>query len=130
MSCVPDVVFKWLVESYDSSFRVEVDPLTAQPTDKLDKAVIKWCESLGVTGLTTVGDFVNSSQKESLYNGIQRGIDAANVKALSNPSKVQKFAVLPAEFSIGGGELGPTLKLKRFFVASKYANLINKMYEE
>ena len=111
------------------SFRVVVDPKTAQPTDKLDRTVVSWCESLGVPGLSTVGDFLTHPKRELLQAGIQRGIDAANEVALNNPSKVQKFAVLPAEFSNSGGELGPTLKLKRFFVASKYADVIDRMYQ-
>lgn len=110
------------------TLRVEIDPKTAQPTDKLDKTVVDWCEALGVPGLSTVGDFLTHPQKGLLDEGIQWGINAANEMALSNPSKVQKFAVLPAEFSNGGGELGPTLKLKRFFVASKYAEVIDRMY--
>ena len=112
-----------------SCFRVEIDPKTAQPTDKLDKTVVNWCQTLGVPGLSTVGDFLTNPQRGALYEGIQRGINAANEMALSNPSKVQKFAVLPAEFSNSGEELGPTLKLKRFFVASKYADVIDTMYQ-
>ena len=61
-------------------------------------------------------------------SAIQEGIDRANAKSLSNPSKVQKFTVLPHEFSVATGELGPTLKLKRFFVDEKYEELINRMY--
>ena len=61
---------------------------------------------------------------------IQEGIDRANAKALSNPSKVQKFTVLPQEFSVATGELGPTLKLKRFFVAERYGQLIDRMYSQ
>ena len=49
---------------------------------------------------------------------------------MSNPSKVQKFVVLPEEFSISGGELGPTLKTKRFFIYEKYEKLIEGMYEQ
>ena len=94
----------------------------------MDKTVVNWCEALGVPNVATVGDFLNHPQRGMLHEGIQRGIDAANEVALSNPSKVQKFAVLPAEFSNNGGELGPTLKLKRFFVASKYADVIDGMY--
>ena len=82
-----------------------------------------------MSGLSTVGDFLTHPKRELLQAGIQRGIDAANAVALNNPSKVQKFAVLPAEFSNSGGELGPTLKLKRFFVASKYADVIDRMYQ-
>ena len=43
---------------------------------------------------------------------------------------MQKFTVLPNEFSVPSGELGPTLKLKRFFVAKKYEDLVNKMYPQ
>jgi long-chain-fatty-acid--CoA ligase ACSBG len=59
---------------------------------------------------------------------LQQGIDRANEKAIANPQKVQKFAVLPKEFSMAGGELGPTLKLKRFFAVEKYAETIEAMY--
>ena len=66
---------------------------------------------------------------QTLMSAIQGGIDRANAKALSNPSKVQKFTVLPGEFSVATGELGPTLKLKRFFVAEKYEEIISRMYK-
>ena len=33
------------------------------------------------------------------------------------------------EFSVDGGELGPSLKLKRFFVAEKYKDDIDQMYQ-
>ena len=76
-----------------------------------------------------MADFLNCKKKQLLLDGIQSGIDRANLKAVSNPAKVQKFAVLPAEFSVVGGDLGPTLKLKRFFVTEKYKDVIDGMYE-
>ena len=60
---------------------------------------------------------------------IQDGIIRANKHATANPCKVQKFTVLPEELSVQGGELGPTLKLKRHFIMNKYQNLINEIYE-
>lgn len=42
---------------------------------------------------------------------------------------VRKFIVLPKEFSIPGGELGPTLKLKRYLVAEMYQKEIDEMYK-
>jgi long-chain-fatty-acid--CoA ligase ACSBG len=41
---------------------------------------------------------------------------------------VQKWTILPTDFSIPGGELGPTLKLKRPQVVEKYGSVIEDFY--
>jgi long-subunit acyl-CoA synthetase (AMP-forming) len=61
---------------------------------------------------------------------IFQGMKRANAKAVSNAAKVQKFAVLPKDFSLAGGELGPTLKLKRSVVVQKYQSIIEDLYNE
>ena len=53
---------------------------------------------------------------------IQQGIDVANDKAISKAQRVQRFIILDADFSVDGGELTPTLKMKR--------NIINQKYEK
>lgn len=60
---------------------------------------------------------------------IKQGIDEANTKAISNAQRVQRFTVLTNEFSVDGGELTPTLKLKRKIINQKYEPQIEKMYE-
>lgn len=57
-------------------------------------------------------------------------LTAANEKAPSHASKVQKFSLLPLDFSLTGGELGPTFKLRRPVVAKMYSAIIEAMYSE
>ena len=43
--------------------------------------------------------------------------------------QVKKFAILDHDLSQEGGELTPTLKVKRAVVADKYADEIEKLYD-
>ncbi len=61
---------------------------------------------------------------------IDDGFKAVNKKAVSNASVVQKWRILPVDVSMNGGELTPTLKLKRNVINDKYAALIESMYDE
>ncbi|MBI3625490.1 MAG: long-chain fatty acid--CoA ligase [Candidatus Rokubacteria bacterium] len=47
---------------------------------------------------------------------------------LQSYAKIKKFAVLPADFTQDGGELTPTLKVKRKVVLEKYRNLLETLY--
>jgi long-chain acyl-CoA synthetase len=48
--------------------------------------------------------------------------------SLHDYERVRKVALLPEEFSIDGGELTPTLKVKRRIVDEKYHGLIEELY--
>ena len=50
------------------------------------------------------------------------------MQAVSNAARVQRCELLPRDFSILGGELGPTMKLRRSVVARLYAALIDGLY--
>ena len=65
----------------------------------------------------------------SILDLIQRQIDAQCAE-LSQYERVKKVALLEKELSIEGGEMTPTLKVKRRVVDEKYRDLINGLYEE
>ena len=50
------------------TLRVEVDPVTLAPSDRLDEGLLEWADGLGVHGLKTVADFLESSQNEVRLN--------------------------------------------------------------
>jgi long-subunit acyl-CoA synthetase (AMP-forming) len=59
---------------------------------------------------------------------LEREINVVNQR-LARVQGVKKFAVLTNELSIEGGELTPTMKLKRKVVSEKYAAVIEEMYD-
>ena len=70
-------------------------------------------------------DAMNDNKVKTIIKGI---IDNINKKAISKAQIVKKWMILPQDFSLDGGELTPTLKLKRKYVVQKYAKEIEKMY--
>jgi len=62
-----------------------------------------------------------------VYQIIEKDI-ATLQRNLANYERIRKFVILDKPFSIEGGELTPTLKVKRKLVEERYADLINGMY--
>lgn len=60
---------------------------------------------------------------------VQSAIDRANA-AFAQYERIKKFAIVPTEFSVDGGELTPTLKVKRREVEEKYASLLQRLYQQ
>ncbi|MBP6072576.1 MAG: long-chain fatty acid--CoA ligase [Flavobacterium sp.] len=58
---------------------------------------------------------------------IQEEVDTLNVK-FGNWEKIKRFELTPNIWSIDGGELTPTLKLKRKVILEKYQLLYDKIY--
>ncbi|HZI19620.1 MAG TPA: long-chain fatty acid--CoA ligase [Pyrinomonadaceae bacterium] len=60
---------------------------------------------------------------------IQRQVDA-HTSELARYERVKRVALIERELSIEGGELTPTLKVKRRVVDEKYSDVIDRIYAE
>jgi long-chain acyl-CoA synthetase len=67
--------------------------------------------------------------KEEILKLYQSRIDEVN-KKLAKYETIKKFVLVPVEFTIDGGELTPTLKLKRRVIYEKYKDKIECLYDE
>lgn len=103
-----------------------LDPVTGTPSDHLAQEAVDWCRALGCNYIK-ISEILHD-KPEPVYAAIQKGIDRANQQALSNAQKIQKFTILPRDFSTIADEIGPTLKLKRPVIYQKYADEINGLY--
>ena len=66
-------------------------------------------------------------QMDAVKTIIQEEIDKYN-KNFGNWEQIKKPKLIPSEFTIAGGELTPTLKLKRKVILAKYAQEIEEIY--
>ncbi|KAJ7421600.1 Long-chain-fatty-acid--CoA ligase ACSBG2 [Willisornis vidua] len=108
------------------TLKCNVDAETGEPEDDLTPEALEYCQKLG-SKATKVSEVISSKDKD-IYAAIQKGITAVNEGATSNAQKVQKWILLEKDFSIFGGELGPTMKLRRQVVAQKYKAQIAELY--
>ena len=58
---------------------------------------------------------------------VGRTVEEKNTQ-LQSYAKIKRFTVLPTDFSLDGGELTPTLKVKRKVVSQKYKDAIEELY--
>jgi long-chain acyl-CoA synthetase len=65
---------------------------------------------------------------EALQVELQAGVDEVN-SHFGQVEHIRRFAVLPEEFSIEGGELTPTMKIKRRVINDKYAAQLEALYD-
>ena len=67
------------------------------------------------------------TQNKDIRDSIETHVEKINQK-FARVEQVKKIAILPQDLSQEGGELTPTMKVKRNIVADKYADEINALY--
>jgi long-chain acyl-CoA synthetase len=81
-----------------------------------------WAKSREVS-MSDMEAFLKHAETRKLFKD---EIDSASA-GLADFERIKRFSLVEQPFSIEGGELTPTLKVKRRFVAEKYAALIEQM---
>jgi long-chain acyl-CoA synthetase len=80
----------------------------------------------GQNGLGSLS-FESLAEEPRVKDLYQKAIDEWNA-GKSHEQQIVKFAILPADLSIEGGELTPTLKVKRRIIDQKYKAIIDSLY--
>ena len=83
-----------------------------------------WLERAGKSGDTPLADLVDDPD---LRREVSAAVDDANL-AVSRAEQIREFRILPVDFSEAGGEMTPTMKVKRKVVAERYAADIASIY--
>ncbi len=82
-----------------------------------------WSQEKGIAYTTDEA----MSKNPEVIAAIEKDIKEFN-KGFGNWEQVKTFKLMPAGWSIEGGELTPTLKLKRKAIMSKYEKMVNEIY--
>jgi long-chain acyl-CoA synthetase len=88
------------------------------------EALPAWLERKGKPAGTTVAELVDDPDLRSEINA---AVADANL-AVSRAEQIREFRILSVDFSESGGEMTPTMKVKRAVVAERYAADIASIY--
>lgn len=99
------------------TFKVDIDPATGIPSHNLMADTAAFFKSeLGIDIKTS--DEACTDPKVKAY--ITKCMETTNGKSVSRAAHMRKIMFIADDFSVPGGELTPTLKLKRPVATKKY----------
>jgi long-chain acyl-CoA synthetase len=90
-----------------------------------EEALPAWAEANEKVGVS-LEDLIDDPD---LNSAVQWAIDDANL-AVSRPESIREFRILPEDLTIEGGQLTPTLKVKRSVVLEEYADTLDDIYHQ
>ncbi len=83
----------------------------------------EWCKQHSIAAGSNE-EMIRDAKVLAFYKEI---VESYN-KNFSHTEQIKKFELLPAEWTIDGGEMTPKLSLKRKVVTEKFSNLIERIY--
>ncbi|MBI4184517.1 MAG: long-chain fatty acid--CoA ligase [Proteobacteria bacterium] len=84
--------------------------------------VAAWAESRNLPP-----DLALLAEERDFHAVLSRAVERANAR-LATVERVRHFAVAPAPFSIGNGQMTPTLKVRRHVVRAAYETYLERLY--
>ncbi len=104
--------------------QVEMNEMDGSASNKLTGEALATSKKIG-SKATTTEEAMNDAAWKKYFDD---GMAAANENAISRAQRIAKWVLLGSDFSEPGGELTPTLKIKRSVVAEKYSKEIEGVY--
>lgn len=99
------------------TFKVDIDMMTGLPSKQLtNEAFTFFKKELNLDIKTST----EACKEPIVKDYIVKCLELTNQKSISRAAHIRKFLLLDSDFSIPGGELTPTLKLKRKVTELKY----------
>ena len=90
-----------------------------------EETFVGWAEETGIPARTVAGAAVTAE----LRAAVREAVDEANL-SVSRAESIREFSILPRDFTIGDGELTPTLKVCRSVVHQRYQDVIDAIYAQ
>lgn len=107
------------------TFKVDVDMTTGLPSKNLTKEATDFIKEGAGVEVKTADEACKDPKVEAL---IQKCVELTNKKSVSRAAHIKKFKLIPTDFSQPGGELTPTMKLKRKVTEKKYKAVVDELY--
>jgi long-chain acyl-CoA synthetase len=87
------------------------------------EGLAEWAQDHGKAGRTAT----ELRDDPDLRAELDAAVDAANAM-VSRAEQIRRYTILPRDLSIDGGELTPTMKVKRATVVKEYDELVEELY--
>ncbi|GAB3929073.1 AMP-dependent synthetase/ligase [Kribbella albertanoniae] len=87
-------------------------------------AITGWADANGLAG-KSYAEIVTSPAAEAMVQGY---VDELNA-GLNRWETIKKFAILDRDLTVESGEMTPSLKLKRKYVETQYADVLDDLYK-
>ena len=109
------------------TFKVDIDMTTGLPSMNLTPEAKTYFKQVVGVEVSTSEEAIKN---QKIYEHVQKCIEETNKKSVSRAAHIKKFKLMAMDFSQPGGELTPTMKLKRKVTEKKYEKEVTEMYAE